>query len=223
MMRRRKAREMLRRKAIRMAREMARVIRTLDRKTGPDTAHRQTDSIRETAQSSGKVGTFLLLCLLGSLMLLSPAYLSAQDKNLVLSESGIHYPDGFDANTVGIVQGRVSELFKPANGPVQFLLNTGRDHYTVIAAPSWFWNDLDVKVSVGTEVKVRGSKSMGRDGKLYIIGQEMEVLSTGKVYVFREDDGYPLWKGGRAVTRGSGFGSPQKRGGGFGEMGRGRR
>jgi outer membrane protein assembly factor BamB len=90
----------------------------------------------------------------------------------------------------------------------------------------WYWKDLGVKIPDGTEVKVRGSKSLGKNGKLYVIGQEMEVISAGKVYAFRDDNGYPLWKGGRSGARGigGGFGSTQHRfGGGMNSMGKGRR
>ena len=151
-------------------------------------------------------------------------YSLAQDKSVVLPKSGIHYPGVFDTNTVGIIQGKIYGFLQTTGGPVQFRVDTPRESYIVIASPPWFWRDLDVKVTEGAEVKVRGSKSMGQDGKLYVIGQELEIFSTGKVYVFRDDDGYPLWKGARTGARGAGgFGSPQKRSGGFGDMGRGRR
>jgi len=155
-----------------------------------------------------------------------PRFSQAQDKDIVLPESGIHYPGGFDANTVGIVQGRVYEFSQPESGPVRFHLDSERENYTIIASPSWYWKDLGVKIPDGTEIKVRGSKSLGKDGKLYVIGQEMEVLSTKKVYAFRDDNGNPLWKGGRSGARGTGggFGSTQHRfGGGMSGMGKGRR
>ena len=82
---------------------------------------------------------------------------------------------------------------------------------------------------MGTEVAVRGSKSYGKDGKLYIVAQEIRFVSTGQSVSFREKDGTPLWTGSERSGWGSsgGFGSsPGGRGGmggGFGGGGRGRR
>jgi hypothetical protein len=175
---------------------------------------------------SRMVQAFLLLFPLGVSILFLPWTAEAQEKDIVLPESGIHYPGGFDPNTVGEVRGKVHGLSQPAGGPIQFRLDSGRETYTVMASPQWYWNDLGAKVSDGTEVRVRGSKSMGKDGNLYLIAQEMKILSTGKTYAFRDDDGYAFWKGPRAGAQGSrgGFGSPQKGiGGGPGGMGKGRR
>ena len=169
---------------------------------------------------------FLLLSLLGVSILFLPWPAQAQEKDIVLPESGIHYPGGFDPNTVGEVRGKAHGVYQSPGGPIQFRLEAGRETYVVLATPSWYWNDLGAKVSDGTEVRVRGSKSLGKDGNLYLIAQQMQVLSTGKTYAFRDDDGYPFWKGPRTGTQGSkgGFGSPQKGiGGGPGGMGKGRR
>ena len=170
--------------------------------------------------------TFLLLSLLWGFFSLLPWTAQAQEKDIVLPESGVHYPGGFDPNTVGEVQGRAYGYSQSPAGPIQFRLDSGRETYRIMASPQWYWNDLGAKVPDGTEVRVRGSKSLGKDGNLYLIAQEMQVLSTGKTYDFREDDGYPFWKGPRTGAQGSrgGFGSPQKGiGGGPGGMGRGRR
>ncbi len=170
--------------------------------------------------------TIMLLPFLGVCFLFLPWTVQAQEKDIVLMESGIHYPGGFDPNTVGEVRGRAHGLSQTPGGPIQFRLDSGRETYIVLATPAWYWKDLGAKVPDGTEVRVRGSKSLGKDGNLYIIGQDLEIPSTGKFYAFRDDDGHPLWKGPRAGTQGSGggFGSPQKGiGGGPGGMGKGRR
>jgi hypothetical protein len=185
-----------------------------------------TGKILFLIRSSRIAQAFLLLSLLGVSLLFQPRSSQAQEKDVVLPESGIHYPGGFDSHTVGIVQGRAHGFSQPPGGPIQFRLDSGRETYIVIASPSWYWKDLGVKIPDGTEVRVRGSKSLGKDGNLYLIGQDMEVLSTGKTYAIRDDDGYPLWKGPRTGAQGSrgGFGSPQKGiGGGPGGMGKGRR
>jgi hypothetical protein len=153
----------------------------------------------------------------------------AEENDSVFGESGIHYPGGFDPNTAGTVQGKVSHFTRPAKGPVYFQLASGRESFTVLASPAWYWNDSQLKVSDGTEVVIWGSKSYGKDGRLYIVAQEIRLPATGQSVSFREPNGSPLWKGsGRSFgggSRGAGSSSGGRGGfgGGFGGGGRGRR
>lgn len=153
--------------------------------------------------------------------------MAANENDIVLPGSGIHYPGGFDMNTVGIVQGKAYGIHVPESGPVQFLVAAGRETFTIIASPPWFWSDLKGNGIEGMDVQVRGSKSLGRDGKLYMIAQEVRVLSSGKTLSFRDDDGFPSWRGGGQLGGGKGgFGSPMRGDGvgrGAGAGGRGRR
>ncbi len=119
----------------------------------------------------------------------------ADEKPIILEESGIHYPGGFDLNTVGEVLGKASHFSRPDKGPVRFLLSTDREIYKVLTSPPWYWEENLIKIPEGTEVLVRGSKSFGKDGKLYIIAQELRIPSTGQFFLFRRKDGTPLWKG----------------------------
>jgi len=166
-------------------------------------------------------GACFFLVLVGSLM--------AEEKDSIFGESGIHYPSGFDPNTVGVAQGKVSHFTRPEKGPVHFQLASGRETFTVLASPNWYWNDSQLKVSDGTEVVIRGSKSYGKDGRLYIVAEEILLPATGQAVSFRAPNGSPLWKGsGRSFGGGSGgFGSSSGAkggfGGGFGGGGRGRR
>lgn len=134
----------------------------------------------------------------------------------MLPESGIHYPGGFDPNTVGEVHGIVNGFTRPASGPVQFRLDTGGETYTVLASPGWYWNDVGANILDKTEVLVRGSKSMGKDGKLYIVAQEVRKVSDGQSLAFRDEEGSPLWKG-----RGRGQGGPRGGAGGASQGGMG--
>jgi len=132
----------------------------------------------------------------------------------MLEGSGIRYPDGFDLNTVGEVRGTAHELRRPERGPVRFRLDSATESYTVLASPQWYWEDLRTEIPEGAEVKVRGSKSLGRDLQMYIIAQEVRLTGSGRAWVFRDDHGAPLWKsmaGGTGV--GGGSGSPMFRGG----------
>lgn len=141
---------------------------------------------------------------------LAPGNAAAQEEDTILPESGIRYPGGFDPNTVGEVRGTAYGLSRPGSGPVRFRLDSGRETYVVIASPAWFWDDLGPEISDGTRLRVVGSKSLGRDGRLYIVAQAVEVAGTGKSFAFRDDGGNPLWKGpfGGGTGRGGGMGGP---------------
>ncbi|MGE5248562.1 MAG: hypothetical protein ACM3L8_09465 [Verrucomicrobiota bacterium] len=139
----------------------------------------------------------------------------AADDGTALEGSGIRYPGGYDANTVGEVRGTAHGLERPEHGPIRFRLDAGAETYTVLASPSWYWDDLRTEIPEGAEVKVRGSKTLGRDMALYIIAQEIRIPSSNRTWVFRDDHGLPLWKAQQGQTGiGGGSGSPMFRGGG---------
>lgn len=169
---------------------------------------------------------FLIMYRVVPLLVVQQAH--AEEKEGVLPESGIHYPGGFDPNTVGSVEGTVYGYFQPKSGPVRFQVTSGRETYTVLVSPAWYWKDVGAKISDRTQVRIRGSKSLGRDGKLYIVAQEIQILPSGQSMVFRSEDGFPLWKGSRRKTTGThrGPGSSQRgmggTRGGSGGMSRGR-
>jgi len=154
----------------------------------------------------------------------------AEEKDIILGASGIHYPGGYDPHTVGEIRGKVSRVIRPDKGPVRFTLVSDRETYTVLASPAWYWNDSQTKNVEGQDVTIRGSKSLGKDGNLYIIAQEISVPSSGKSVELRGSDGTPLWSGsGRSGWGSSGGGGSSAGvrggglGGGFGGGGRGRR
>jgi hypothetical protein len=156
----------------------------------------------------------------------------AQDRDMVLPGSGIIYPRGYDPNTVGDVQGRISGVAIPESGPVRVTLIADKETYTVLASPGWFWRDMNITNPEGMEVNVRGSKTVGIDGNLYIIAQEIKMIGSKKRLIFRSEAGKALWSGrpqtGRTNVQGGGSGggsgpSPGGPGRGSSGMGRGRR
>ena len=119
----------------------------------------------------------------------------AKAEDMILTGSGIHYPRGFDTNTVDSIRGKAFGIYYPEKGPVQFQLQSQSETFTVLSSPKWYWKDLGEKISDGIEVEVHGSKSLGKDGKLYIIAQEIRIFSSGESLFFRTEDGIPLWSG----------------------------
>lgn len=137
----------------------------------------------------------LLLYLILYLALSLAHTVQAEERNIVLEESGIHYPGGFDPNTVGEIQGKAFNLSKPERGPVRFQLSSDRGTYVILTSPHWYWHKIQAKIAEGTTVIVLGSKSFGLDGHLYIIAQEVQIVPSGRSLLFRGKDGIPLWKG----------------------------
>lgn len=148
----------------------------------------------------------------------------AEEGDVVLQGSGVRYPGGFDPNTVGEVRGKAYGLAEPQHGPVRFRLEAGKETYTVLASSNWYWKDLKAQLPDGSNVLVRGSKSLGNDMQLYIVAQKIRLLDSGRSLVLRNEAGKPLWKGqagGPSGTRGGFMGGSGSMGGGFGGMGGG--
>lgn len=139
----------------------------------------------------------LLLYLILSLTLSLPHTVQAEEGDIVLEESGIHYPGGFDPNTVGEIQGKAFNFSQPGRGPVRFQLLSDRGTYIVLTSPHWYWHKIQAKIFEETVVIVHGSKSFGLDGNLYIVAQEVYIISSGRSLLFRGKDGVPLWKNSR--------------------------
>ena len=195
---------------------------------GPDTGRLRADSAEFRGGRAAEAALLsLLLCL--TLFLTATGAALAEEKAPVLEASGIRYPEGFDSNTVGDIEGKTYGSFLPEAGPVGFQVAAGKESYTVLASPAWYWKELRAEIPDGTKVRVRGSKTLGKDGNLYIIAQEIWNLASGSSFAFRGEGGRPLWKGPTTGLTGGrgGSGSPMKGGGGIGGgaggMRRGRR
>ena len=136
-----------------MVQEMVQVTVVSLRKTVLDMVRLQANRNCAIICNSRMALVILLLFLGCFLTLIHPPLSYAQDKDIVLPESGIHYPGGFDANTVGVVQGKVYEFSQPESGPVRFRLESARENYTIIASPSWYWKDLALRFPMVRKLK----------------------------------------------------------------------
>jgi hypothetical protein len=119
--------------------------------------------------------------------------LPAQD--FFLPESKIRYPGGFDPNTVGQINGTAFSFSFPETGPVSFHVSFLNETYTVLLSPAAAWNeDLKEILKEGAQVRILGSKTLGADGRLYLIAQQVEIPHLGRTINFRSERGDPLWK-----------------------------
>lgn len=118
-----------------------------------------------------------------------------QSGDQVLPGCGICYPGGYDVNTVGDVQGTVLGLEFPADGPVRLVVAGERDRWVVLGSPAWHWNGAGLRLFPGDRVTVRGSKSLGADGSLYLIAREILPPRSAPALLLRDRRGIPLWSG----------------------------
>jgi len=65
----------------------------------------------------------------------------------------------------------------------------------VLASPAWFWKSAGVRLAPGDTVAVRGSKSLGADGRLYIVAQSISFRDSQPALLLRDVRGMPLWRG----------------------------
>jgi hypothetical protein len=171
----------------------------MDRAEQATVAQAQEMEHATVAQYRAKMRSFTCRVLTGTLLstlmcLIAFSPVEAAELERVFEQSGIHFPGGFDLNTVGELNGRIAGLYRPSgNGPVIVNLETVWEKYAVVTCPPWYWDELKIKVSVGEAVQVIGSKSLGKDSNLYIIAQEIHFVGQGKTIILRSKAGTPLW------------------------------
>lgn len=68
-----------------------------------------------------------------------------------------------------------------------------KETYIVLASPASSWQDLRGEWQDGGEVRILGSKTLGADGRLHMIAQEVRIPGTGRIISFRTENGSPLW------------------------------
>lgn len=138
------------------------------------------------------------LLLLTVVILLTPrtdARAQEMELETTLPACGIRYPGGYDPNTVGAVEGRVAAFTRPERGPVSFQLEAAGETYTVFVAPAWYLEDQMIRIEKGDQVRVKGSKTMGADGNLYLVAQELTLPGTATPVILRDVLGKPSWSG----------------------------
>ena len=137
------------------------------------------------------------LCLVAIFMLSPTDAVRAQEQEpeVILPACEIRYPGGYDPNTVGVVEGRVASIGHPPQGPVPFRLEAAEEAYTVLTAPAWYWRVRELVIRDGDHVRVKGSKTMGADGNLYLVAQEITGAGAEKPVILRDALGKPAWSG----------------------------
>jgi len=153
-------------------------------------------------RGTGKLATLVLLLSAALFPTWVPDAHAQQPGDRPLPGCGICYPGGYDHNTVGSLQGTLLEVHLPDEGPVSFLVSCGGERWVILASPTWYWVRTDPGFVPGDVVTVRGSKTLGADGNLYLVAEEMRRPGAGAVAVVRDRRGVPLWRPG---PRGAGL------------------
>jgi hypothetical protein len=109
----------------------------------------------------------------------------------------------YDPKTVETVSGEIVSLDKIAGpagrGRVHATLKTDKgETVSVHLGPAWYVDNQSVTIKQGDKATVRGSR-VGVDGKPVIIAAE--VTKDGQTLRLRDDNGLPLWAGGRKAGR----------------------
>jgi hypothetical protein len=103
--------------------------------------------------------------------------------------------EGYDANTELKLSGVVINISDNVRGPVIVRLKVKARIYDIHAGPRWFWDSVGSDIRVNTRVQVTGSKLIGRDGSLRIIGRNIKNLDTGRFIALRDESLTPVWRG----------------------------
>ena len=136
-------------------------------------------------------------------------------------KSGLDLEQGYDRNTVVKISGPVAVPPRPlAGGLIAVDLNLPGEQIVVVLGPAWYLQDDNLDWKIGDQVTVRGSLAQGKDGRAYLLSQQI-TTPGGTTIELRGQNGRPSWSGGfRGGQQGGGAGGQVQRGGAGGRRGR---
>ncbi len=132
-------------------------------------------------------------------------------------KSGLDLEQGYDRNTVVKISGSVAVPPHPlAGGLIAVDLNLPGEQIVVVLGPAWYLQDDNLDWKVGDQVAVRGSLAQGKDGRTYLLSQQISIPG-GATIELRGENGSPSWSGGvRGGQKGGGSAGQVQRGGSAG-------
>ncbi|WP_298437036.1 DNA-binding protein [Geobacter sp.] len=134
-------------------------------------------------------------------------------------KSGLDFNKGYDVNTVTTVSGRVVSSPRIDEGEHVFVeVKTDGEIVSLSLGPKSFWEKQQISLRPNDDVTAKGSKAQGRDGKIYLMVQNLTNRTTGAHAVIRNERGRSGWWGGRGGMMSHGPGGGMMRGGGGGMM-----
>jgi hypothetical protein len=131
-------------------------------------------------------------------------------------KSGLDLEKGYDRNTVVKISAPVAVPPRPlAGGLIAVDLGLPGEQIVVVLGPAWYLQNDDLDWKIGDVVTVRGSLAQGRDGRTYLLSQQISAPG-GATLELRGENGSPAWSGGFRGGSGGGAGGQVQRGGGAG-------
>ena len=132
-------------------------------------------------------------------------------------KSGLDLEKGYDRNTVVKISGSVAVPPRPlVGGLIAVDLNLPGEQIVVVLGPVWYLQNDNLDWKVGDQVTVRGSLAQGKDGRTYLLSQQISIPG-GATIELRGENGNPSWSGGlRGGQQGGGSGGQVQRGGSAG-------
>lgn len=136
------------------------------------------------------------------------------------TQSGLDLVQGYDRNTVVTVNGYVAAVPDALVDPMTVEVVVGAERLTVVLSPRWYLQDDDLDWKVGDPLTVRGSRAQGKDGRSYLLAQQVTGPAGGQL-ILRSISGRPVWSGGmrggsQGMTGGGGQMMQQRGMGGMG-------
>ena len=112
-------------------------------------------------------------------------------------QSGLNLETGYDANTVSTISGRIVSLQVGAEyRKSSLVLENNGTQAIVVLGPHRYWAEFGIELKAGDLVTVRGSKALGKDGKVYVLAQKFTDTSQNTSVTLRNESGHPAWVGG---------------------------
>lgn len=107
-----------------------------------------------------------------------------------------------------LIQGQITTVrMEPGGGPpVLALQDKAGAQWTVLLGAIQYLIREDFKPKTGQKVEVVGIYRTGN----HVMAQKIALPETGKTIVLRDEQGYPVWRGGR-MMRGGGGRPPEKK------------
>ena len=113
--------------------------------------------------------------------------------------AGSQYTRMYNPKSVETISGEVASIdeITPIRGMyhgIHITVETTRETISVHLGPSWFIENLDVKIEPKDKLEIKGSR-VSFDGKPVIIASE--IKKDDAILKLRDESGFPFWAGWR--------------------------
>ena len=111
-------------------------------------------------------------------------------------KSGLDFNSGYDINTVTTMSGRAVSLpYQGERENVIIEIKSGNETFNLGVGPGSYWGKKGIAMRLNEEIRVKGSKAQGKDGKSYILAQKLVNRTSATQLVLRSEKGEPVWSG----------------------------